>query len=100
MNRAKLNYLLDLLLTMLFIIVAFTGFFMYVAIPGGVPRGRYQEYMGISKATWTLIHNRSSIMFTIGIALHVILHKRWISCITATLLNKRENEQSCKIDEN
>jgi hypothetical protein len=60
MNRMKLNYSVDVILTVLFLIIAVTGFVMLFVIPSGVPRGRYQEYLGITKATWTLIHNRIS----------------------------------------
>ena len=99
MNRTKLNYLIDLIITFLFAIVAFTGFFMYIAIPEGVPRGRYQEYMGISKALWTIIHTRISILLTIGIAIHIILHKNWINCVTTNLRTRKSEEQLCKIHE-
>ena len=99
MNRTKLNYLLDLIITIIFIIVAFTGFFMHIAIPEGIPRGRYQEYMGITKALWTIIHTRSSMLLSIGIGIHIILHKNWISCVTASLLKRKNEEHLCKIDE-
>ncbi len=92
MNRVKLNYSVDIILTVLFLIVAVTGFVMYFAIPSGVPRGRYQEYIGITKATWTLIHNRSAIMMTLFTAIHLLLHKRWICCTTKNIIKKQERE--------
>lgn len=97
MNKTKLNYFIDIIITVLFLIVAFTGLFIYLFIPEGVSRGRYQEYMGISKALWTLIHSNASILLTIGIGLHVILHKKWINCVTASLLKNEDN--SCNIYE-
>jgi cytochrome b subunit of formate dehydrogenase len=100
MNRSELNYYVDILLTILFIIVAITGFVLYLAIPDGVQRGRYQEFIGITKATWTLIHNKSSILFTLFTALHFILHKNWMCCMTGNLF-KRKGEQKtieCEIN--
>ncbi|MGD9779042.1 DUF4405 domain-containing protein [Methanomethylovorans sp.] len=94
MNRMKLNYSVDVILTLLFLIVAVTGFVMLFVMPSGVPRGRYQEYMGITKATWTLLHNRSAIMMTVFAAIHLVLHKRWIICTTKNIFKKQENECS------
>lgn len=94
MNRMKLNYSVDVILTLLFLIVAVTGFVMLFVIPSGVPRGRYQEYMGITKATWTLFHNRSAIMMTFFAAIHLVLHKRWIICATKNIFKKQENKCS------
>lgn len=70
---------------------------MFFLIPSGVPRGRYQEYLGITKATWTLIHNRSAIMMTVFIGIHFVLHKRWICCTTRNILKKQDNE--CPVDQ-
>lgn len=96
MNRMKLNYSIDIILTVLFLIIAITGFVMLFAIPSGVPRGRYQEYLGITKATWTLIHNRSAIMMTVFTGIHLVLHKHWIYCATKSIFKKQDSE--CTID--
>ncbi|OPY22719.1 MAG: hypothetical protein A4E23_00688 [Methanomethylovorans sp. PtaU1.Bin073] len=96
MNRMKLNYSVDVILTVLFLIIAVTGFVMLFVIPSGVPRGRYQEYLGITKATWTLIHNRSAIMMTVFTGIHLALHKGWIYCATKSIFNKHDNE--CSVD--
>ncbi|MDK2892784.1 DUF4405 domain-containing protein [Methanohalophilus sp.] len=87
-NRAKLNYLVDIAILLLFIIVAITGFYMYLFIPSGVPQGRYQVYMGLTKATWTLIHNRTSIMLTIAVFVHIVLHYKWMMCMTGVYFGK------------
>jgi hypothetical protein len=96
MNRMKLNYSIDAILTILFLLVAVTGFVMYLVIPSGVPKGRYQEYMGMTKATWTLIHNRSAIMMTFFSGIHLILHQKWICCATKNIF-KKEEENKCPI---
>ncbi|WP_135612338.1 DUF4405 domain-containing protein [Methanococcoides sp. AM1] len=95
MNRTRTNYIVDTILLLLFIIVAFTGFFMYLVIPEGIPQGRYQVYMGLTKTTWTMIHNRSSILLTVFIAIHFILHWKWISCIKANLFRKSKRGDEC-----
>lgn len=98
MNRMKLNYSVDLILTILFITVAITGFVLYLVIPSGIPQGRYQEYMGFTKATWTLVHNRSAILMTLFTGIHLALHKKWICCVTRSIC-KKEDDTECKINE-
>ncbi|WMW24562.1 DUF4405 domain-containing protein [Methanolobus sediminis] len=92
MNISKLNYYVDILLAVLFIVVAITGFVLYLVIPSGVRQGRYQEFIGITKVTWTLIHNRSAILLTLLTGLHFVLHKRWMCCMTRNLF-KREGDR-------
>ncbi|UGV41253.1 DUF4405 domain-containing protein [Methanococcoides orientis] len=93
MNRTRTNYIVDLILLLLFIIVAFTGFFMYLVIPEGIPQGRYQDYMGLTKATWTMIHNKSSILLTVFVAVHFILHWKWITYIKRNFIGKSEKRK-------
>lgn len=93
MNRIKLNYSVDLILTVLFIVVAVTGFVMYLVIPSGVQHGRYQEYMGITKATWTLIHNRSAILMTLFTGIHLALHRKWIRCATKIIFTGKDKNE-------
>ncbi|TQD26260.1 DUF4405 domain-containing protein [Methanolobus vulcani] len=98
MNRSKLNYYIDILLTVLFIVVAITGFVLYLAIPTGVRQGRYQEFLGITKTTWTLIHNRLSILLTLFTGLHFVLHKKWMSCMTRNLFKSEGKQESTECD--
>ncbi|SFM17407.1 DUF4405 domain-containing protein [Methanolobus profundi] len=92
MNRTKLNYSIDLVLIILFLIVAITGAVMYFMMPSGVPRGRYQEYIGITKATWTLIHNRSAFLMILFTGIHLALHKKWMCCVTKNVLRKEDTD--------
>ena len=82
MNRQKTNYSVDLVLTTLFFIVAFTGLYMHYFIPSGIQRGRYVVYMGLTKATWIWIHSKAGILMTILVIIHFILHWKWIVCTT------------------
>ncbi|ETA67123.1 MAG: hypothetical protein PWQ51_2036 [Methanolobus sp.] len=98
MNRPKMNYYIDILLTVLFIIVAITGFVLYLAIPSGVQRGRYQEFIGITKATWTLVHNKSAILLTLLTGFHFVLHKRWMCCMTKNLFKNDEDKENTECE--
>ena len=92
MNRQKINYLTDLVLTTLFFGVAGTGFFMYFFIPSGVQRGRYLVYMGLTKATWIWIHSRIGILMSILVVIHLILHWKWIIYTTKSFFGKEKRE--------
>ncbi len=90
-SRTKINYLMDLILTILFLVVAGTGLFMYFFIPSGIPKGRYVVYMGLTKATWIWIHSRVGILIAIFIVIHVILHWQWIVYTTRGFIRNEKN---------
>lgn len=90
LNRNQLNYIVDFCLNILFLIVAFTGLYMYFFIPSGVPRGKYVVYMGLTKSTWLWIHNKSAILMTIIVAVHLILHWRWIMYTTRNFFRREK----------
>jgi hypothetical protein len=91
-NKQRINYLVDLVLTALFFVVAFTGFFMYFFIPSGIQRGRYVVYMGLTKATWIWLHNRAGILIIILVIIHLILHWNWIVRTTRNFFGKEKGE--------
>lgn len=92
LNRAKTNYLIDLVLTTLFLVVASTGLFMYFFIPSGIPRGKYIVYMGLTKATWLWLHSKAGILIVILIVIHLILHRQWIVRTTKNFFRKEEKD--------
>jgi hypothetical protein len=92
LNKQKLNYLTDLVLTTLFFGVAGTGLFMYFFIPSGVQRGRYLVYMGLTKATWVWIHSRFGILMLILVIIHLVLHRKWIICTTRNFFRREKCE--------
>lgn len=100
LNRTKLNYIVDLILTALFFFAAGTGLIMYFLIPSGVPRGKYLVYMGLTKATWVWIHSRAGVLMTIIVAIHLILHWRWVVCTTRNFFKRgKEKPEAGKVCE-
>lgn len=55
--------------------------------------GPYQAYLGLKKRTWTLIHTRISIILTIAVLIHTLLHYKWLSCTTRNLTG---NSKKCE----
>jgi hypothetical protein len=95
-SRLKTNYLIDLILTTLFFVVAGTGIFTYFLIPPGIPRGRYVVYIGLTKATWIWIHSRAGILIVILIVVHLILHSQWIIRTTKSFFRKGKKNTICE----
>ena len=90
MGKAKINYFIDLLMIIFFIINSITGLIIFFFLPTGVKRGGYQVFLGIIKQNLVDIHNWSGILLLIIIAIHLILHWNWIVCMTKSIIQKKE----------
>ena len=92
MRKAKINYFIDLLLIIFFIINSITGLIIFFFLPSGVRQGSYQEFLGIIKQNWLNVHNWSGILIILMVAIHLILHWNWIVCMTKSLIQKNINK--------
>jgi hypothetical protein len=80
MNRAKLNYFVDLGLFISFILVALTGIIKF-------------PLFGLRKVYfWNMhiIHDWSGIILTCLVLIHLILHWNWIVSMTKSFFRKRK----------
>lgn len=91
MTKIKLNYLVDFLAAICFLVVAKTGLIIFFFLPEGVRRGGYQEFFGITKNTYVDIHNWAGIIFIILILSHIILHWSWMISNTKNFFEKDRN---------
>ncbi len=89
MEKSKINYFIDLLILIFFVINSITGLIIFFFLPTGVKRGGYQVFLGIIKQNWVIIHNWSGILLILLIAIHLILHWNWIVYMTKSLLQKK-----------
>lgn len=71
-----------------FVINSITGLIIFFFLPSGVKRGSYQEFLGIIKQNWVDVHNWSGIILIIVVAIHLILHWKWIVSITKSFIKK------------
>ncbi len=86
--KPKLNLFVDLAMTLFFVIVAITGLVIYFLLPEG-RQSSYQYFMGITKSTYVLIHDRVCIVFFASMLLYIALHARWsYSQIKALFMRK------------
>ena len=88
MGKSKINYFVDLLMLISFIINAITGLIIFFFLPLGVRKGGYQEFLGIIKQNWVDVHNWSGFLLIIFVAIHLILHWNWFVRMTKSLIQR------------
>ena len=88
MGKSKINYLIDLLMLISFVINSITGLIIFFFLPTGVKRGSYQVFLGIIKQNWVDVHNWSGLLLILLVAIHLILHWKWIVSMTKSLIRK------------
>lgn len=84
MNKARLNYLVDFFIFLFFVIVSLTGLLILFFIPRGNKSG-YQEFLGVTKSNWAFLHEWAGIIMIILVAVHLILHWKWIVSMTRNI---------------
>jgi thiosulfate reductase cytochrome b subunit len=91
MNKAKIDYAVDFLALVSFVVVTLSGLAMMIFLPEGVRQGRLQEFFGIQKGDWLKIHDWSAILLVVFVAIHLALHWDWVATMTKNIL-KRKNQ--------
>lgn len=86
MNKPKVNYVVDFLAFISFIITAFSGLAIKFFMPSGVRQGRFQEFLGIQKGTWSEAHDFFGILMILLVLVHFVLHWDWVVCMTKNML--------------
>jgi cytochrome b subunit of formate dehydrogenase len=94
MDKVKINYFIDVLLALSFVIVAITSLIIFFFLPSGVRQAGYQTFWGITKRVWSQIHTISGLSMIALSLIHLILHFNWFVCITKTFFKKKSKE--CK----
>ncbi len=84
--KAKLNYVLDALIGLAFLISAGTGVLFLFIGSGGYQGGMNTTYgsafLGLNRWVWSDLHTWASLIMISGVLLHVVLHWNWIVCVT------------------
>ena len=76
MNRTKLNLIIDIVAFIGFVVLTTTGVLMRYILPPG--SGHYSTIWSLDRHDWGGIHFWISVIFFLILALHLILHWRWI----------------------
>ncbi|MBN2006079.1 MAG: DUF4405 domain-containing protein [Anaerolineae bacterium] len=92
MNKVKMNYLLDVVIGLAFLVSAITGVAFLFLGSGGYQGGRnpvfQTAFLGIERTVWSDLHTLGSLVMIAGVGVHLILHWNWIVCVTKQMLPK------------
>ena len=88
-EKAKLNYAVDVVIGLAFILSALSGLVLFFA-PSGYQGGRNPYYLQsvlfLNTQTWGILHTWGSIAMISGVGAHLVLHWNWMVCMTKRLL--------------
>ena len=76
MKRTKLNFIIDVIAFVGFVVMTTTGILMRYTLPPG--SGHYTTIWGLDRHEWGGIHFWIAVVFFSILALHLVLHWRWI----------------------
>ena len=92
MKKSTRNYFIDLVMFLLGLLQAVSGFVLWLVLPRG---GGYRGGSGLTteatflwtRDTWMDIHRWIAVALLVVVVLHLILHWRWIIHMTKRLLH-------------
>ena len=96
MDKNRINYWIDMLIGLSFIVVAATGLVLLFVLQSSVGPESHMSFGGIMKITWVRMHDISGLIFIILTIIHFILHWNWIAAMTKKIFKKGDlavNEQ-------
>jgi len=79
MKRSNLNFIIDVIAFIGFVMLTTTGVLMRYILPPG--SGRYSTIWNFDRHEWGALHFWISAVFFSILALHLVLHWRWIMSV-------------------
>ena len=81
-SKAKLNFVVDAVILVAFLAATVSGVVLLTMTHGGYQGGRNPYYgqavLFLTRDGWNDVHVWGSLAMIVGIAVHVVLHWRWI----------------------
>jgi len=87
MKRSSLNFFIDIIAFVGFVILTITGVLMRYVLPPG--SGGFSTIWQLDRHEWGDIHFWVSVIFFAILSLHLLLHWRWIFSVIAGRSNER-----------
>jgi len=100
MRRAKVNAIVDMMAFGVLLLSVFTGIIPWKVLPsgGGGPRAgqaaAHALLLGLERGAWRELHTYASLSFAGLMAVHLLLHWRWIRCVPRFF--SRERARTCE----
>ena len=88
MRYAKINAWVDLIAFFVALASIVTGYVLRINFPFGLGKGSI-DFLNLSYQSWYQFHFITSTLFVILIAVHLILHYRWIKNMCSRLVSKK-----------
>jgi hypothetical protein len=100
-NKATVNFWVDVLIAVAFVVVAVSGVVLLVMGTGGGYRGGrgaegIREVLFLGRNAWRDLHDWSGIAMMAGVLGHLLLHARWIGCMARNLFRKTSSRRAVK----
>ncbi|MFB6088841.1 MAG: DUF4405 domain-containing protein [Candidatus Aenigmatarchaeota archaeon] len=83
MQKARLDYIVDFLMAISFIVVSISGLVL-----GAKKDHRF--FLGITRKNWIGIHNLLGIALILFVLIHLILHWKWMVRMTKYFFRKNK----------
>jgi hypothetical protein len=94
MNKSKIDYFVDMIALVSFLVTAITGLVIMIFLPPSEGRGGVHNYLfGYGRHDWGAIHDLAGVIMIIAVLIHLVLHWRWIVNMTKGLFKKEEKCQ-------
>ena len=105
MSKAKLNYVVDVVIGLAFVFSALSGVVLFFA-PSGYQGGQNPYYQRdvllLSTHAWNTLHMWSSMAMISGVGAHLALHWDWMVCMTRKMLtverSAKQESAACPIE--
>ncbi|OHD68064.1 MAG: hypothetical protein A2177_01530 [Spirochaetes bacterium RBG_13_68_11] len=101
--KARINFWIDVLIGVAFVAAAASGVVLLVMGSGGGYRGGrgtagIREVLFLGRTAWKDLHNWSGIAMSAGVLGHLVLHARWIGCMSRNLFRKTVSRRAAVKD--
>ena len=86
-GKTKNNFWLDVTIFTMFLVTALTGLLLWLLLPDGRGSGN-TIFLGLTRNAWVDLHNWVGLAMLAGVTLHLVLHWKWISCVSRRYFKK------------
>ena len=88
MNKNKIKFLVDILMFVSFLVVAVSGFILWLVLPRG--SGRDGSVFILLREEWLFLHDWLSVFLVLFILVHLVLNWAWIKSMFKINFGKKK----------
>lgn len=88
MNKTRINFWLDTLIFIAFLVTLVTGLTLWLG-PQGNHNHQAAILLGFSRRSWLNLHAWAGLGMIMGVLIHLALHLSWVTCIARRFFEKK-----------